>query len=83
VDQPPLWRLLALEPDVLEIVRIPQRVEIPLDCGLIVNVARTRKDAGSNGVGWDAAVAPNVNRRDDVLLSQSKGAEENQTQPQA
>jgi hypothetical protein len=77
VDQPSLRRLLALEPDVLEIVRIPQRVEIPLDCGLIVNVARARKDASSNGVGWDAAVAPNVNRGNDVLLSQSNGAQEN------
>src|SRR5262249_14428062 len=53
------WGLLALKADVFEIACVPQRVEIPLNRGLIVDVAGVGKNPAADGIGRNAAVAVN------------------------
>jgi hypothetical protein len=68
-NQPPTLRsLFPAKPDILEITRIPQRVEIALQRGGIVNVARVGEDARLNRLGWNSAVSLDVDLGNDVGL---------------
>ena len=52
-----LLRVLALDAQVFEIARVPERVEVALDRDRIVGVARMGEHAGENGFLGDAPVA--------------------------
>ena len=74
VNAPTLGRLLTFEPNVFEIPGVPKRIEVALDCGGIIHIAGSAKDAGTNRLRRNASVAMNYNFRDDVLLPTAEGA---------
>ena len=71
MDAPAFGCLLALKPDVLEIVGIPQRIEVAFQGSCVVNVAGTGENPGANGLGGNTPVAVNHNLRNKVLLAQT------------
>jgi hypothetical protein len=56
MDTPAFGTLFALDANVLEVSGVPQRVEVALQSGFIVNIARPREDAGANSIRRNAAV---------------------------
>src|SRR5215467_594866 len=82
VENPSLGRLLALNADVFEISGVPQRIEIPLYGGWVVNVPRFCEDPRFDGVGGDAAVAVDPNIHDEVFLGQEGRTQKQQDQNQ-
>jgi hypothetical protein len=83
VNTPALGRLLALEADVLEIAGIPQGIEVTLEGGRVINVARAGKNAGANGFGWNPTIAMNYNFYNYVLLAQTCRAQPQKAEQQA
>src|SRR5690349_14682198 len=77
MDSPAFRRLLALDADVFEVAGIPQGVEVALEPGGVVDIARVGKDASLHRVRGDAAIAVNDNLSDQVLLRPSPGTAEN------
>src|SRR5256885_3781340 len=59
---------LALKANVLEIPGVPQRVEVALDCRLIINIARAAENMGTHTLGGDAAGSVDLNPADNVRL---------------
>ena len=59
---------LALKANVLEIPGVPQRVEVALDCRLVINIARAAENMGTHTLGGDAAVSVYLNPADNVGL---------------
>ena len=71
MKNPTLGGLFTLDADVLEIAGIPMGIKVALDSGLVVDITRAGEDASTNCFGRDAAIASNVNVRDDILLPES------------
>ena len=71
MKKPSLRSLLALDPDIFEVAGIPKGIKVALDSGLVVDIAGAGEDTGANCFGRDAAIAPDVNVRDDILLPKS------------
>src|SRR6266851_1511404 len=67
-DPPALGRLLPEDLDIFEVACVPQRVEVALQAGWVVDVPGMSKNARPNGIGGNTAVALNVNFRDYVGL---------------
>ena len=80
VENPSLGRLLALNADVFEISGVPQRIEIALYGGWVVNVPGFCEDSRFDGFGGNAAVAVDPNIHDEVFLGQQGGAQKQQDQ---
>src|SRR6266851_1749559 len=67
-DPPALGRLLPEDLDIFEVACVPQRVEVALQAGWVVDVPGMSKNARPNGIGGNTAVDLNVNFRDYVGL---------------
>jgi hypothetical protein len=76
VDDPALGGLLALKPDILEVSRIPQRVEVTLDRRLIVYVADPAENSGLDGFLRNSSAAVNLNVNDQILLPEACRAQQ-------
>jgi len=76
VEDPTFGVLLALETDVLEVARVPERVEVAFDGRRVVDVATFSEDAGLDRLGRNAAVAVNADIDDQVLLADSRDSQE-------
>jgi hypothetical protein len=72
MQDPALGGSLALEADVLEIASVPQRVEVALNSGLIVDVTRMGEDMGANRLRRNTAVAVDFDGTDQILLSEGR-----------
>ena len=72
VQDPALRGRLALKPDVLEISGVPKRIEVALDCGGVIHISGSGKDAGANRLRGNAAIPVDHNFRDDILLPVSQ-----------
>src|SRR5208282_2124864 len=81
VQNPALGTLLALEADVLKVAGIPERVEVAFDGGRVVDVARLGEDAGSDGIGGNAAIAVHDDADDEILLAKNGGGQERKREP--
>ena len=75
MKNPALGALLALEADVFKVAGIPESVEVALNGGSVVDVARLGEDAGPDRVGGDAAIAMNVDADDKILLADDGSGE--------
>jgi hypothetical protein len=74
-DEPPAFgRLFAQKLDVLEISRVPQRIEVAFQRSLIVNIAGLGEDAGEDSVFGDAAISDHIDFGNDVALRPRFGA---------
>src|ERR1039458_3227128 len=71
-DPPALGGLLTEELDVFEVARVPQGVEVAFQRGGIVNVPGLGEDAGLDGIGGNAAVAADINLRNNIGLRPSQ-----------
>jgi hypothetical protein len=69
--------LLALEADVFEIARVPQGIEVTLQGGSVIDIARAGENPGLNGFGWNTPLPVNSNFDNHILLAQTS-----RTQPQ-
>ena len=69
---PALGSLFPRNLDIFEVSRVPQRVEVALQCGGVVDVAGLGENAGLDRLGWDAAVAGDVDFGDDIALRPSQ-----------
>jgi hypothetical protein len=72
VDAPTLRRLLALEPDVLEVTGIPQRVEVAIQGSLVIDIAGAGENSPSNRLRRNPPVSMDYDLRDDFLLSPTR-----------
>ena len=68
VKDPAFGRGLTLKADVFEESRVPQRVEVSLNCCLIINIARMGKDVRFDHICGHTAVPVDLNLHDQVLL---------------
>ena len=80
VDAPALGRLLALEADVFKVAGVPQRVEVAFQGGFVVDVAGAGEDAGLDGFGGNAAVAVDLDLDYQILLAQTRRAQQENDQ---
>src|SRR5581483_2325585 len=64
VEDDALFRVLALDAQVFEVARIPERVEVTLDRDGIVSIALMGKEPGEDGLPGNAAVADHANLSD-------------------
>jgi hypothetical protein len=83
VKNPTLGTLFALDAKIVEIARIPQRVEVALNACRIINVAGTGKHAGSDGFGGDSAIAVNPYVFNDSLLRERHTGKQHDNQAKA
>src|SRR5579863_2619586 len=67
-DAPALRGLFTRELDVFEVAGVPQRVEIALHGGRVVNIARFGKNTSPDGLRRDAPVTGDVDLGDNVVL---------------
>ena len=63
VQDDALFRVLALDAQIVEVARVPERVEVALDRDRVVGIADMGKQAGQDGFLGDAAVADDANLR--------------------
>ena len=68
VEDPTLGGLVALEANVFEIAGVPQRVEIALQGGGVIDVADAGKNARLYGFDRNAAVAVDADADDQISL---------------
>ena len=80
VDDPALGGLLALKPEILEVSRIPQRVEVTLDRRLVVYVTHPGEDSGLDGFLRNSPAAVNLNLDDQILLPEACRAQQEENQ---
>ncbi len=66
VEDDALFRVLALDAQVLEVAGVPERVEIALDGDRIVGIAGVGEHPGQDGFLGDAPVADDANLVDGV-----------------
>src|SRR5579862_8210447 len=81
-NAPPLGRLLTGKAYVLKVARVPQRVEVALQGGRIVNITGLGKNAGADRFGGNAAVAADIDLRNNIVLSSGQRAGRNQERRQ-
>src|SRR6266404_108643 len=85
VQNPAFGSGFTLNANVLEVVCIPERVEVALDSSRVVDVSGTSEDVGANCLGGNAAVAVDLDSADDIglLLGEktASNAQHKQKQP--
>ena len=74
VDDPALGGGLALNAQIVKISGVPQRVEVPFQGCLVVNIPGPGEHAGFDGLRRDAPVAADGNLDDHVVLLCRAGA---------
>jgi len=57
----PFLRVLALDAHIVEVARVPERVEVALDGDRVIGVAGVGKEAGQHGFFRNAPVADDPN----------------------
>ena len=73
-NQPPtLGSLFPGKADILEVAGVPQRIEIALQRGGVIDITRMGEDARLDRFCGNPAVALNVDLRDDVGLRPTRG----------
>src|SRR5690242_13559823 len=74
MNGPAFGRLFALHAHIFKITAVPDRSEIALQSGFVVNVAFTRVNPGFNCFGWDSPITTDVNMLNDLAsLRRSQG----------
>src|SRR5262249_44310911 len=68
MNTPSLGRLFALKTDVLEVSRVPERVEVAFQARRLVNIPWKGENAGADGFSGNAPVAMDQYFGDDILL---------------
>ena len=69
MKNPPLVALFTLKTDVLEVAGIPERIKVPFNGSLIVDVSGLAENSSLNRVYRNAPIAMNFNIDDEVVLS--------------
>src|SRR5215475_4586216 len=78
VDAPTFGGLLTLEADVLEVSCVPERIEVALQTGGVVDVARFGVNPSLDRLRGNAAVAVDYDFGDHVLLGPTPWAKKDQ-----
>jgi hypothetical protein len=78
MNAPAFGRLFFLEPDVLEIPGIPQRVEVPIEGSFVVDVTGPGEDSAADGVRRNSPVAVDHDLGNDFLLAPTRRPKKNQ-----
>ncbi len=78
MDTPALGGLFFLEPYVLEVVSVPQGVEIAVERRLVINIPGTGENTSAHRVRRDAPVSVDDDLSNDFLLAPARRPQQNQ-----
>src|SRR5262249_30736718 len=83
VNDPALCGLFAFKPDVLEVRRVPQRIEVSFERSLVVHISRLGEDTSFDRFTRDTTVARNPDVNNQVFLTPCRGRHQHdQSQPE-